>query len=136
MALTGKCIATFNNRIPIAMHGGWSNEITNPVFRSWGQTGYNGSAIGTRVQTSGNYQFVVEPSGANARQIIQECMYALFTLDFPLGDPAAGASGVTVIDCHFDSLKFEANNPDGSFIISGTMSGAVPQGEAFQPPPA
>lgn len=136
MAITGKCIATFNNGTPIGMHGSWSVDISNPVFRSWGQTGYNGSAIGTRVQTSGSFQFVVEPSGANIRELIQNNVYELFTLDFPIGDPAAGAGGCTVIDCHFDNLKFEANNPDGSFIISGTMSGAVPQGEAFQPPPA
>lgn len=138
--IQGTAVATFDNAVPIGMHGEWNVDVEVPVFRSYGQgngqpgSGYNGAALGTRSGVSGAFKFIVQRDGENARDIISRGLYGFFTIDFPIGDPALGASKCKVIDCHFDRLSFGANNPDGSFIISGTMSGGVPTGDAFQPP--
>jgi hypothetical protein len=139
MAIKGTCVATFDNATPIGMHGEWSVDVAVPVFRSYGQgngepgSGYNGSDLGTKTDVSGSFKFVVERGGQNARQIISQGLYGFFTLDFPLGDPALGASKAKALDCHFDRLSFSANNPDGSFVITGSMSAGTVTGEAFAP---
>ena len=139
MAIKGTCVATFDNAVPIGMHGEWNVDIGIPVFRSYGQgngepgSGYNGSDLGTKTDVSGSFKFVVERGGNNARQIISQGLYGFFTLDFPLGDPALGASKAKALDCHFDRLSFSANNPDGSFVITGSMSAGTVTGEAFAP---
>lgn len=139
MSIQGTCVAKFNNAVPIGMHGEWNVDLSIPTFRSYGQgngaagSGYNGSAKGTKQDIKGAFKFVVQKSGANIRQIIEQCQYDFFTLDFPLGDPALGASKAKFLDCTFDSLSFGANNPDGSFIISGTMSGGYTP--SFSPDP-
>jgi len=138
--IKGTCIATFDNAVPIGLHGEWNVDVAIPVFRSFGQgngepgSGYNGSDLGTKMDVSGSFKFVVERGGDNARQIISQGQFGFFTLNFPLGDPALGASKATAIDCHFDRLSFSANNPDGSFVITGSMSAGVVKGEAFRPP--
>jgi len=137
MAIQGTCVATFDNAVPIGMHGEWNVDLGVPVFRSYGQgngqpgSGYNGSALGTKQDVSGAFKFVVQKSGANIRQVIEQGLLGFFTLNFPIGDPALGASKAQFIDCHFDRLSFGANNPDGSFIISGSMSGGYTP--SFQP---
>ena len=137
--IKGTCVATFNNSIPIGLHGEWNVDIGIPVFRSYGQgngepgSGYNGSDLGTKTDVSGSFKFVVERGGENARQLISQGLFDFFTLDFPLGDPALGASKAKALDCHFDRLSFSANNPDGSFVITGSMSAGTVTGEAFAP---
>jgi len=139
MAIKGTCVATFDNAVPIGLHGEWNVDVAIPVFRSYGQgngepgSGYNGSDLGTKTDVSGSFKFVVERGGANARQIISQGLYGFFTIDFPLGDPALGASKAKAMDCHFDRLSFSANNPDGSFVITGSMSAGTVTGEAFAP---
>lgn len=138
--IQGTAVATFDNAVPIGMHGEWNVDTEVPVFRSYGQgngqpaSGYNGSALGTRMGVSGAFKFIVQQDGQNARDLISRGQFGLFTIDFPIGDPALGASKAKAIDAHFDRLSFGANNPDGSFIISGTMSAGVVTGDAFQPP--
>lgn len=139
MPIKGTCVATFNNAVPIGMHGEWNIDMGIPVFRSFGQgngtpgSGYNGSDLGTKTDVSGSFKFVVESSGQNLRQIISEGAYGFFTIDWPLGDPALGATKAKAIDCHFDRISFGVNNPDGSFIITGSMSAGTVTGEVFAP---
>ena len=139
MPIKGTCVATFNNAVPIGMHGEWNIDMGIPVFRSFGQgngtpgSGYNGSDLGTKTDVSGSFKFVVESSGQNLRQIISEGAFGFFTIDWPLGDPALGATKAKAIDCHFDRISFGVNNPDGSFIITGSMSAGTVTGEVFAP---
>jgi hypothetical protein len=139
MPIKGTCVATFNNAVPIGMHGKWNIDMGIPVFRSYGQgngtpgSGYNGSDLGTKTDVSGSFEFVVESSGQNLRQIISQGTYGFFTVDWPLGDPALGATKAKAIDCHFDRISFGVNNPDGSFIITGSMSAGTVTGEVFAP---
>lgn len=140
--IQGTCVATFDNAVPIGMHGEWNVDVGVPVFRSYGQgngtpgSGYNGSDLGTKMDVSGSFKFVVEKSGQNARDLISKGLLGFFTLDFPLGDPALGASKCKAVDCHFDRLSFSVNNPDGSFVITGSMSAGMVTGEAFTAPTA
>ena len=106
MPIKGTCVATFNNAVPIGMHGEWNIDMGIPVFRSFGQgngtpgSGYNGSDLGTKTDVSGSFKFVVESSGQNLRQIISEGAYGFFTIDWPLGDPALGDKVVVDVVIH------------------------------------
>jgi hypothetical protein len=138
--IQGTAVATFANSVPVTLHGEWNIDTEIPVFRSYGQgdgtpgSGYNGSALGTRMGVSGSFKFIVDKAGVNTKAAIQQGQFGFFTIDWPIGDPALGASKGKAIDAHFDRLSFGVNNPDGSYIITGTMSAGVVTGDAFQPP--
>jgi hypothetical protein len=139
MSIQGTCVATFDQAVPIGMHGEWNIDVGIPVFRSNGQgdgtpgSGYNGSALGTKQDVSGAFKFVVQKSAQNVKAIIQRGLFGMFTINWPIGDPALGGSKAKAEDCHFDRLSFGANNPDGSFIISGTMTAGRVTGDLFRP---
>lgn len=140
MPIQGVAVATFNNSVPVTLHGEWNVDVEVPVFRAYGAgdgtpgSGYIGGALGTRQAVSGSFKFIVDVAGEIAKQTIQSGQYAFFTMDWPIGDPALGASKGKAIECHFDRLSFSTNNPEGQYTIMGTMSAGAVTGEAFQPP--
>jgi hypothetical protein len=83
---------------------------------------------------SGSFRFVVDASGQDIRNIIQRGHHGFFTIDWPIGDSALGATRGKAIKAHFDTLDFAVNNPEGSYIITGTMSAGTITGPAFGTP--
>jgi hypothetical protein len=140
MLIVGIAVATFNNKVPVTLHGEGNVDVAVPVFRSWGQgngkpgSGYNGSALGSKKSATGSFKFVVDATGQLIEETIQTGLLSLFTINWPIGDPALGASKGQAIDAHFDRLSFANNAPEGQYIITGTMSAGDVKGPAFEVP--
>lgn len=138
--IQGTAVATFNNAVPVTLQGEWSVDVEVPSFAAYGQgdgsagSGYVGKSLGTRMSASGQFKFVVDQTGVIIKQTIQTGLLSLFTIDWPIGDPAQGASQGKAIDCHFDKLSFAVDNPEGKYIIAGTMSAGTVSGDAFTAP--
>lgn len=139
MVIKGTAVATFNNSVPVTLQGEWNIDVEVPTFRAYGQgdgtpgSGYIGSDLGTRMGVSGSFKFVVDGTGEIIKQTIQQGLMGFFTIDWPIGDVNLGASKGKAIDAHFDKLSFAVDNPEGRYIISGTMSAGVVTGPAFAP---
>ncbi len=138
--IRGTAVATFDNTLPVSMIGEYHVTVTVPITRHYGQgngepgSGYVGSAIGTKKSGSGAFNFAVDQGGEETKRIIRLGLLRTFTLDFPLGDPNQTDSNFKGIDCHFDTLQFGVDNPDGKFTISGTMTCGDVNGAAFELP--
>ncbi len=138
--IQGTAVATFNNSVPVTLQGDWSVDVEVPSFRAYGQgdgtpgSGYIGASLGTRMSASGQFKFVVDQDGSIIKATIQSGLMSLFTIDWPIGDPDLGASQGKAIDCHFDKLSFAVDNPEGKYIITGTMTAGTVSGEAFTVP--
>lgn len=137
MSIKGTAVAKFNSTVPICLQGEWNITTEVPAARFYGQgdgtagSGYLGSTLGTKQSVSGSFKFIVDGTGEEVKRTIQTGQYDFFTIDWPLGDPALGATYGQAVDCHFDSLSFDVNNPDGSYIITGRMTAGRVSGEAF-----
>jgi hypothetical protein len=137
MKIKGTAIAKFSNGTPVTLMGEWNIDTEIPAFRAYGQgdgtpgSGYIGADLGTRMGVSGAFKFVVDGSGEIIKQTIQMGHMGFFTIDWPIGDPNLGASKGKAIDAHFDKLSFAVDNPEGKYIISGTMSAGTVTGPAF-----
>lgn len=138
--IQGTAVATFDNEVPVTLQGDWSVDVELPSFSAYGQgdgtpgSGYVGKSLGTRMSASGSFKFVVDKAGTIIKKTIQKGLMGLFTIDWPIGDPVLGASQGKALDCHFDKLSFAVDNPEGKYIISGTMSAGTVSGEAFTAP--
>jgi hypothetical protein len=137
MAIQGTAVARFNNAPPVTMQGEWNISTGIPSQHFYGQgdgtpgSGYQGYSLGTRQNVSGAFKFLVSSDGVETKNIIRLGRKGVFAIDWPIGDELLGASRGKAIDCHFDTLDFGVNNPDGSYIISGTMTAGAVTGEAF-----
>lgn len=136
--IQGTAVATFDNTVPVTLQGEWNIDVEIPSFAAYGQgdgspgSGYIGKDLGTGQKVSGAFNFVVDQSGEIIKNTIQRGVFGLFTINWPIGDPAAGQNKGRAIDCHFDRLSFKVNNPEGQYIISGSMSAGKVEGPMFQ----
>lgn len=135
-SLAGPVILKMNNIAILTLVGEWSISKGIPVYRAYGQgdldpttgnvqpgSGYIGSAKGTAQSCSGSCRFVVDQTGeAVSGQVLSLQNGAFFTLDWPIGDPAAALYKAKAIDCHFDNLTFSHDGPNGKYEISGSLS--------------
>jgi hypothetical protein len=74
--IQGTAVATFDSAVPVTLDGEWNIDVSIPVTRSYGQgdgtpgSGYNGSALGTKMTVSGSFSFIVTVDGeADGRRI-------------------------------------------------------------------
>lgn len=138
MAIQGTSVAKFDNEAPITLKGAWNITAGIPVYRAYGQgdgtagSGYLGGAKGTGQRVSGEFMFVVDKPGIATRRILQKGFKGFFTIDWPVGDPALGNIGGRASECSFDQLKFDVDNENGRFEISGTMSAGAVEGPIFE----
>jgi hypothetical protein len=129
-------VVKFNNVPPITLVGEWNVSRSIPVYRAYGQgqvdpqtgsvtpgSGYIGSAKGTAQGVSGSFRFTVDATGELAQaQVLALQTGAFFTADWPVGDPAAALYRAKAIDCHFDSVSFSHDGPNGKYELTGSMS--------------
>lgn len=138
--IQGTSVATFDNAVPITLQGEWNIDLNVPSFYAYGQgdgtpgSGYIGYDLGTKQDVSGSFNFVVDKGGDIIRDTIQRGVFGTFTINWPIGDPLLGQNKGRAIDCHFDSLSFKVNNPEGQFIITGRMRAGKLEGPMFVPP--
>ena len=137
--IQGTAVATFDNGVPITLQGDWNIDVGFTSFYAYGQgdgspgSGYIGGDIGTKQDVSGSFNFVVDKSGEIIKDTIQRGALGFFTINWPIGDPLLGQNKGRAIDCHFDSLSFKVNNPEGQYIISGRMKAGKVEGPMFVP---
>lgn len=137
--IQGTAVAKFGSAAPITLQGEWNIDVGFTSFYAYGQgdgtpgSGYIGGDIGTKQEVSGSFNFVVDKSGDIIKQTIQQGVLSFFTIDWPIGDPALGVNQGRAVDCHFDSLSFKVNNPEGQYIISGRMKAGKVEGPMFVP---
>lgn len=131
MAITGTCIIKFNSTTPLTCHGAWSVNFGIPVSSYYGQgtsglpgSGYLGRAKGTAQNVGGSFEFAIDEEGEEikTRLLQEQSSPSFFTAAWPIGDPLASQHSMQAVDCHWDNLVINADNPNGKLIISGTMS--------------
>lgn len=131
MAIVGTALVKFDQALPLTLEGEWDVDISIPTKFFYGQgdstpgSGLLGGTKGTAQNVSGNFRFIVDSAGAEAAQMYQR-QRSFFTVDWPVGDPAANCLKAQAVQATFESLRAAVNNPEGSYIITGTMkAGAV-----------
>jgi hypothetical protein len=135
--IQGTSVIKFDSEAPITLKGAWNVTAGIPTYRGYGQgdgsagSGYQGAAKGTGQKVSGSFVFVVDKGGQATRNVLRKGFKDFFTADWPVGDPALGAVNGRAIDCTFDSIKFDVDNPEGRFEISGEMSAGAVEGPIF-----
>jgi len=135
--IAGPVILKLNNIALVTLIGEWNVNKEIPVYRAYGQgeidqqtgqvragSGYTGSAKGTAQNVSGSFRFVIDQTGeaVYAQVIALQEAAAFFAMDWPVGDPAAAVYKAKAIDCHFNSLSFSHDGPNGKYEITGSMS--------------
>lgn len=131
MPITGTAIVKFDQAPPLTLEGEWDIDRSIPSKFFYGQgngkpgSGFLGGTKGTAQNVSGNFRFIVDEAGAEAAQMYYR-QESFFTIDWPVGDPAANCLKAQAISATFESLRAAVNNPEGSYIITGTMkAGAI-----------
>lgn len=136
MALSGPVILKQNNAVILSLQGAWNVNLGVPVSRYYGQgsigddgsvepgSGYLGSNKGTAQSVSGSFNFVVDQTGeaVYTQLLALQKSLSFFTMDWPIGDPAAALYKAKAIDCHWDTVNISHDGPNGRYEISGTMS--------------
>ena len=131
MAITGTAVIKFDQSPPLTLEGEWDVDLSIPTQFFYGQgngtpgSGFLGGTKGTKQTVSGNFRFIVDETGAEAAKMYQR-QRTFFTVDWPVGDPALNCLKAQAVSATFESLRSAVNNPEGTYIITGTMkSGAV-----------
>lgn len=131
MAIVGTAVVKFDQAPPLTLEGEWDVDINIPTKYFYGQgdgspgSGLLGGTKGTAQNVSGNFRFIVDSAGEEATRIFAR-QRSFFTIDWPVGDPAANCLKAQAVQASFESIRSAINNPEGSYIITGTMkAGAV-----------
>ena len=131
MAIVGTALVKFDQALPLTLEGEWDVDVSIPTKFFYGQgngtpgSGLLGGTKGTAQNVSGNFRFIVDSAGEEAAQMYYR-QRTFFTVDWPVGDPAANCLKAQAVQATFESLRSAINNPEGTFIITGTMkAGAV-----------
>lgn len=131
MPIVGTAVIKFDQQVPLTLEGEWDIDRSIPTQFFYGQgngtpgSGLLGGTKGTKQDVSGNFRFIVDSEGKEAAEMFYR-QESFFTVDWPVGDPAANCLKAQAVLATFVSLRTAVNNPEGTFIITGSMkAGAV-----------